>query len=305
MIDQWHKVHVENAQFSLLIPTWNNLPFLKLCVKSIMGNSDFKHQIIVHINEGNDGTLDWVKENNLSYTYSTKNIGVCWSMNAMRTLVETDYMVFINDDMYVCPNWDSALFDEITSIGHNLFYLSSTLLQPRKFWCKSVIGEANFGEDVASFREKDLLLHYLDMPHTDWKGATWPPVVVHKDIWDLVGGYSIEFSPGLYSDPDFSAKLYLAGVRHFKGINKSRVYHFEAKSTGRVKRNKGSRQFLNKWGITASVFMKQILQRGEPFNDQNPVNVSIMDIFRSRVKRIASSLLSGGSNQKVWKAKPF
>lgn len=305
MIDKWHLEHVENAKFSLLIPTWNNLPYLKLCIRSILGNSVFKHQIIVHINEGNDGTLEWVKENKLSYTYSSRNIGVCWAMNAMRTLAETDYLVFINDDMYVCPDWDSALYDEIILIAHNYFYLSSTVIQPRKFWCKSVIGGANFGDNPENFRENDLLLHYSDIPHADWKGATWPPAVVHKDMWDLVGGYSVEYSPGLYSDPDFSAKLYLAGVRYFKGINKSRVYHFEAKSTGRVKRNKGSRQFLNKWGITSSSFMKKILQRGDVFNMETPEIIGIWDILRSRAKRIAVSFLSTGNKQAIWKPNQF
>lgn len=303
MIDQWHKEHVDNAKFSLLIPSWNNLPFLKLCVDSIHKNSVYAHQVIIHVNEGNDGTLDWVKENSLSYTYSAKNIGVCWSMNAMRKLVDTEYMVFINDDMYVCPGWDAALLDEIASLGHNLFYLSSTLLQPRKFWCKGVIGGADFGETIDTFRENDLLSHYLDIPHNDWKGATWPPSVVHKDIWDLVGGYSIEYTPGLYSDPDFSAKLYAAGVRYFKGVNKSRVYHFEARSTGRVKKNQGSRQFLNKWGIASSVFMSQVLQRGRPFSDSSTGKISKLEILRCRVKRICASFLGTGGTTDITKTK--
>lgn len=301
MIDQWHKEHVDNAKFSLLIPSWNNLPFLELCINSIQKNSTFPHQIIVHVNEGVDGTLEWVKENALSYTYSSKNIGVCWSMNAMRKLVDTDYMVFINDDMYVCPGWDAALSAEITSLGHNLFYLSSTLLQPRKFWCKGVIGGTDFGETVDTFREDDLLSHFLDIPHYDWKGATWPPSVVHKDMWDLVGGYSIEYTPGLYSDPDFSAKLYTAGVRYFKGVNKSRVYHFEARSTGRVKKNKGSRQFLNKWGVTSSVFISQVLQRGLPFSDKSIGKINKWEILRCRLKRICSSFLDTGSTTDITK----
>ena len=60
----------------------------------------------------------------------------------------------------------------------------------------------------------------------DWMGATIPPNIVHRDIWDLVGGYSIEYSPGMYSDPDFTAKLYMCGVRFMKGLQASRIYHF-------------------------------------------------------------------------------
>ena len=52
--------------FSIIIPTFNNLDYLKLCLKSIKKNSKFDHEIIVFINEGRDGTLEYVKENNLN-----------------------------------------------------------------------------------------------------------------------------------------------------------------------------------------------------------------------------------------------
>ena len=48
--------------FSILIPTWNNLKFLQLCVESIRKNSTYEHEILIHINDGSDGTLEWVKE---------------------------------------------------------------------------------------------------------------------------------------------------------------------------------------------------------------------------------------------------
>ena len=62
--------------FSILIPTYNNLSYLKLCLESLEKNSSFKHQIIIHINEGTDGTLDFVKKNNYNYTFSDNNIGM-------------------------------------------------------------------------------------------------------------------------------------------------------------------------------------------------------------------------------------
>jgi glycosyltransferase involved in cell wall biosynthesis len=292
---------VAGEKFSILVPTWNNLPFLKLCIHSIRKNSAFAHQVIVHVNEGNDGTLEWVKESGLSFTYSEQNIGVCWAMNAMRSMVTTDYLVFMNDDMYVCPGWDTAIDEEIRSLGHPWFYLSSTLIQPRPFWCKSVIAPANYGEDVASFDEEALLQNFMNHPHGDWSGATWPPSVLHREMWDLAGGFSIEFSPGLYSDPDLSAKLYMAGVRHFKGIDRSRVYHFEARSTGRVRKNKGTRQFLVKWGITSSSFMKLILHRGEPFENQS-INHSKLRKARikSRLKRIWTAMGASGQVKFLW-----
>ncbi len=107
---------------------------------------------------------------------------------------------------------------------------------------------------------------YTELTRSDGRGAGGAGVGVHKRIWDLVGGYSVEFSPGLYSGPDFSMKLWQAGVSYFKGIAKSRIFHFQAVSTGRiVKRNNGRKQFARKWKVPSSRFMKNYLRLTAPF----------------------------------------
>lgn len=294
-----------NQLFSILIPTWNNLAYLKLCLKSIEKNSTYKHQILIYVNEGSDGTTDWLKTQNYEYIHNKENVGVCWALNSLRAKVKTDYILYMNDDMYVCPDWDKFLWEEIQQLPDNKFFLSATLIQPRPFFCKSVIAPVNFGESVETFKEQELLDKYQLLPHSDWFGSTWPPNVVHKDIWDLVGGYSIEFSPGMYSDPDFSAKLWMAGVRLFKGLSASRVYHFESVSTGRVKKNNGSQQFLSKWGITSASFIRNILRRGEPFESKLVGKSHIIalqkDIFRSRLKKALSAFKDNGDAKKLWK----
>ena len=277
---------MDKPLFSILIPTWNNVAFLKICVDSIRKNSKYNHEILIHVNDGSDGTLEWVKAEGLKYTHSAENIGVCFALNGLRPLATTDYILFMNDDMYVLPDWDANLYEEIERIGHKMFFLSSTLIQPRPFFCKSVIAPADYGQTVETFDEQRLLKEYKSLEHYDWKGSTWPPNVVHKDIWDLVGGYSIEYSPGMYSDPDFSAKLWKAGVRIFKGVDKSRVYHFEARSTHRIVKNDGSTQFLRKWGITSASFMRDVLQRGEPWDSKQDTSAALKkDLTRSKFKK--------------------
>ena len=85
--------------FSILIPTWNNLNFLKLCINSLEKNSRYQHQIILHINDGTDGTIDWVKKNGFDFSHSKENIGICLALNASSTLANTDYIVYFNDDI--------------------------------------------------------------------------------------------------------------------------------------------------------------------------------------------------------------
>jgi len=251
--------------FSILIPTWNNFDFLKLCIESINKNATFHHQIIVHVNQGNDETIPYLESKNILYTHSQENIGICKALNLAAQKATTDYIVYMNDDMYVLPNWDAELLKEINLLPDNNFYLSATLLEPIPKGNPAVISPANFGTDIASFQEEKLLKEYYNFPFQDWSGSSWPPSIVHKDLWNAVGGYSEEFSPGFYSDPDFSMKLWQKGVRYFKGVSASRVYHFQSKSLGRIIKNDGRKQFYKKWGITASFFDKQMIRKGKPF----------------------------------------
>lgn len=264
-ITKIRREHPLEAIGTILIPTWNNLPYLQLCIEAIRKNSALQHQIIVHVNEGSDGTLDWVKmQTDISYTHSIENIGICYALNVARALVSTSYIIYLNDDMYVCPGWDTEMFREIREIGHDWFFLSATAIEPLPQSICAISGD--YGQDVEEFREEQLLQEFAQLPMSDWSGATWPPNIVHVDTWDLVGGYSIEFSPGMYSDPDFSMKLWQAGIRFFKGLAKSRAYHFGSKTVKRVTKNRGYYQFIAKWGLTSSTAMKYYLKRGEPFS---------------------------------------
>jgi GT2 family glycosyltransferase len=252
-------------KFSILIPSWNNLPYLQLCIRSIRENSAYVHQILVHVNEGKDGSLDWIRtQADIDYSFSDENVGVCYALNKLASLAQTDYILYINDDMYVCPGWDRALLEEVSAVGHNYFFISGTAIEARAQSKCSI--EKDYGRDITSFREADLLREFDTLPIQDWQGATWPPNIVHKEIWDLVGGYSVEFSPGMYSDPDFSMKLWKIGVRHFKGVSASRVYHFGSVSVKRVKQNNGYYMFINKWRTTCGTMGRYYLRRGEVFD---------------------------------------
>ena len=280
------------ALFSILIPTWNNLEYLKLCVSSIRKNSFYPHEIIIHVNEGSDGTIAWLNgQEDLSYTFSSQNIGVCFALNYSSAFATTEYILYMNDDMYACPHWDKYLYDEIKSIGHHNFFLSATAIEPKAQSKCSI--EKNYGPTIDNFNEELLLSEFNSLPMEDWQGATWPPNIVHKSIWELAGKYSIDFSPGMYSDPDFSMKLWQMGIRLFKGVAKSRVYHFGSISVKKVKKNKGYYQFISKWGMTQGTFSKYYLKRGQPCKGllENP-DIPFSVKMKSRFKQILAIFLN-------------
>jgi GT2 family glycosyltransferase len=279
----------DSFYFSIIIPTWNNQPYLELCINSIRKNSHFRNKIIIYVNEGKDGTADWLKtQPDIEFLHSTKNEGICVAMNSCRALIRTEYMVYMNDDMYVCPGWDLALYNEMQRIGHDKFMLSATLIEPYATTNPSVVSIVkHYGDSLETFKERELLATYNDIPKKDWSGSSWPPSVISTHVWDVVGGYSIEFSPGMYSDPDFSMKLWKYGIRIFKGIGSSRVYHFQSKSTKRLKKNKGADTFLVKWGITARTFYRYYLRMGEDYDTTggNAQDIPSVQQWRGKFKR--------------------
>ncbi|HJX71403.1 MAG TPA: glycosyltransferase [Bacteroidales bacterium] len=277
--------------FSIIIPTWNNLSYLKCCVESIRKNSSHQNQVVLHINDGSDGTLQWAKDNGIGYTHTPVNAGICIGVNRAAQLARHDYLVYMNDDMYVCPGWDKYLSAEISKLETDCFMLSATMIEPVYTGNRCVVVR-DFGNDIETFREAELLDQYVNLEMGDWNGSTWPPTVVTRKYWFLAGGYSVEFSPGISSDDDFSMKMWKTGCRIFKGIGKSKVYHFQTKSTARVIKNNGRRQFLFKWGINQSTFNKHFLRRGTPYS--GPLTIPPPAILKPELLRawIKMKLLS-------------
>jgi len=247
--------------FSILIPTWNNLPFLKLCVESIRRHSRYEHEIIVHVNEGSDGTLDWVRAEGLQHTFSRGNVGVCLALNDAARLATSDWILFMNDDMYCTPGWDQALVQALDAVGGKPAYLAAQLIEPVDTGNEQVV-VADFGSHPSQFNEAGLLAHVQQMPAAvDRNGMALQPMLLHRRLWQLVGGYSIEFGPGMSSDDDLLMKLWLVGCRVFRVVSASRIYHFGCSTTGRVKKNRGGREYLLKWGISQRGFIRGYIRQ--------------------------------------------
>jgi len=277
--------------FTVLIPAWNNVAFIENCVNSIRKHSRLAIQIVVIVNEGKDGTIDWLESRpKIDCVHARHNIGICYVLNIARPLAKSEYLVYVNDDMYVLPNWDTILHGEIVRTGHTRFMLSCTMIEPTDTGNACVVVK-HYGQDLARFQEALLLQEYASPARADWSGSTWPPNLVHVDMWDLVGGLGIGYSPGMYSDPDFSRKFFEAGMRHFQGKGDSVMYHFGSKSTKRAKKNKGRETFLLKWGTTANTFARQYPQIGKPFAGALPEPVlDTKTRFANALKRAISCL---------------
>tara|TARA_Y100000768_G_scaffold3134_1_gene2292 strand:+ start:6573 stop:7457 length:885 start_codon:yes stop_codon:yes gene_type:complete len=248
--------------FSILIPTYNNLDYLKTCIDSIKKNSYLNYQIIVHINEGTDGSLEYVKGLKIDFTFSKVNVGMPKALNLASKKAKYDYIIISHDDFYYCPGWDKAFAEEINLLNHTNFYLSGTMVGE---------GQVKFdaGNNIENFNEKKLLNNLENIKTFNFQGTTKCPGLVHKDLWNKVGGWSEEFSPTGGDDTDFAMKLWTSNVRIFKGLGNCSAYHFGSVTTRKKNKSlftylgsRGNKIFLKKWGFSINFFEKYYLKSG-------------------------------------------
>ena len=258
--------------FSILIPTFNNLDYLKLCIESIKKNSKFEHQIIIHVNEGSDGTLEFVKNSNHEFTYSENNIGMPKALNRSAKLSKFNYILISHDDFYYCPNWDVSLLEELKLINHNNFYLSGTMVGEGQV-------EFDAGKTIEDFNENKLLKNLKKIQTYNFQGTTKCPGLIHKKIWEKVGGWSEEFSPTGGDDTDFALKLWNSDVRIFKGIGKCSAYHFGSITTRKKPKSlftylgsRANKIFVKKWGMSINFFENHYLKSGYDKNKKMILN---------------------------------
>ena len=269
---------------SILVPTWNNLPYLRLCVDSLRRHSRVPHEILVHVNDGSDGTLQWVREQGLAHTHSRGNVGICLALNQLAATARGEWLLYLNDDMFCTPGWDLALLAAAGRGGAGPVFLSSMLVEPERT-SNTLVDVADFGADAATFDEAALLAYAAGRRFADIDGAASQPTLVRRADWQLVGGYSLEFGPGMSSDDDFLMKLWLIGCRTFRIVGSSVVYHFACRSTAKIRRNKGGRTFLLKWGISQQTFKDQCLARTAGAQGGDAPNLPA-GTWHDRVKRM-------------------
>jgi len=120
--------------FSIIIPTFNNLDYVKILLLSLKKNSTLNHEIIFHVNEGSDGTINFLNKNNYKYTFSKKNLGLCTGTNLAASKATSEYILYSHDDMYFCPGWDKAISKEINRLDTKAFYISGKLDSSYSAW---------------------------------------------------------------------------------------------------------------------------------------------------------------------------
>jgi GT2 family glycosyltransferase len=250
---------------TVAVPSWNSLEYLKILYGSLKRNTKIQYEFIVHDNGSTDETEAWLKQNNINYTHSDKNLGFCGVNNALRK-AKFDYLLTANSDMYFLPGWDIEILKQINKFKASKierFTISACLIEPLGnnpeysiFYC---------GHDTQSFDENKLLDFYLRNKEKIKRENTvqWShPILVPKFMMEEIGYWDENYFPGWNVDNDLPKALYEKGCRDFLMLGSSRVFHFISKTFNKlpseVKNRSGQDVFIKKWGISTDEMRKRL-----------------------------------------------
>jgi GT2 family glycosyltransferase len=96
-----------DPRLSVVLPTWNGLQHLKLCLPSLTSQSFADFEIIVVDNGSGDGTRDYLRRHHplIKVIGFESNRGFSPAVNAGIRQAQGKYIVLLNNDTQVDPQW--------------------------------------------------------------------------------------------------------------------------------------------------------------------------------------------------------
>jgi len=256
------------VRFSIVIPTWKNIEYLDVAYRGLRRNSAAHHEIIVFFNEFDSACSDWVGDKDVLYDQSDTNLGVCGAVNRAAERATTQYLCFMNDDMYALPGWDTAFAAHLDLASP--LWLSGTAIEPGVS-TPCYIGNRDYGHTPETFDEEKLLREHASLKRPYNVVSTWSPTLWPLRDWQAAGGFDEKYFPGNGSDPDLAMAFYKRGCRHFIGVGTSLVYHFSRITTSRFDERRDlvnpKAYFKQKWGMSWRHFFKHVLYRDKVITD--------------------------------------
>jgi GT2 family glycosyltransferase len=234
------------------ISTYNNLPYLKIAIKSVRENSYYNESpFIIHAENCTDGTDRWLIDNKEKYNldvYLDKNetpVGIGGGMNFCAEKVKTEYIMFLHSDFYVTKNWDLELYNIFNKYPNQKMWVNSHRVEPNMFNNPTsrpgtvIVDKGMFGAYHNDFNSKlfeNWAQEFVQTNDFEIPKGEGVSGLIRKKDWDEIGGNDDLFAPSSWDDMDLFLRML---NKDFKFIltSKSLVFHFGARGSHRLEEN--------------------------------------------------------------------
>jgi GT2 family glycosyltransferase len=249
------------SKITFCVPTKNNLRYLKNSVNSIIKNSSVENDIVVYVDSDNDGTEEWLIQNNVTYFKNDSDIpkGIAYGYNRCINKATTEVVCMFHADMYMAKGFDISILKYLKPKS----VVSATRVEPPLHPSGKEKIVRDFGMYPEDFKEREFgefvqKTSFYNKNKTS-KGIFAPWACYKADI-DAIGLHDEQFH-SYHEDSDIFNRFILAGYDIIQTWE-AYVYHLTCRggqfqdgieeitkdeSFHRMKNN-SAKNYLRKWG---------------------------------------------------------
>jgi len=264
-------------KITFVIPSRNNLDFLKLAYQSIkaLGNG---HEILVLDDASRDGTQKWIESLEDDSVILHRNpgptrIGIVGMFDKGIEMARTDIIFAYHADMVAGPGLDVEILKHLKPET----VVSATRVEPPLHPAGPEKITKNFGIEAEEFDFDAWNKWCADIDNGDYTTeGVFAPWCMYKEDFLAIGGHDELFAPQSKEDSDLFNRMQLAGYKFIQPWS-AVVYHFTSRGSRFNKYSGGSagnnseewiytttknmRNFIRKWGhaVRHDKFMKPII----------------------------------------------
>jgi GT2 family glycosyltransferase len=222
----------ERPEASVVVVTRDNLPFLRLCLESVLAGTAQPFELIVIDNGSNDGTPVYVarlaeRNANVRVIANASNRGFAAGCNQGASLARAEVLVLLNDDAAVSHGWLRRLVAHLDRADVGMVGPTTNRTG----------NEAQIDTDYRTWAE---FVRFADARAGQHAGETFEIptltmfcVTMRRGLYEELGPLDERFEIALLEDDDYSRRVREAGLR-LLCAGDAFVHHFGETSLGKL-----------------------------------------------------------------------
>lgn len=210
---------------SIIIPNYNGKEYLENCFSSLLKLNYLNYEIVLVDNDSKDGSIEFTKKNypQIKVIQNKENLGFAEANNIGYHNAGGNYILFLNNDTTIDPNFLSILVEEIEKDKY-IGGVQPKILQmddPKKLDCvggfltsTGILYHFGYGKDADSPKYNQKLWIF------SMKGAA---MLFKREVLEKVGLFDKYFF-AYFEETDLCHRIWLAGYKILY-VPRAIIYH--------------------------------------------------------------------------------